>query len=164
MLVYFSVSPRTLRLAGAAVLSVAALTLAGCANQSASGSVYTYGQAQREQTVRYGTVVSVRAVVIQSAQSSGVGALAGGALGGVAASSIGGGSGQVLASIGGALLGGLAGNAIENQANKTQGLEVTVRLDNGETRVIAQANDIALSPGQRVQLISGAGPARVVPM
>lgn len=169
MLNLISVVPRgslakPIRLSAAAVLSVSVLALTGCANQSASGSVYTYGQAQQEQIVRYGTVVSVRPIIIQSAQTSGVGAVAGGALGGVAASSIGGGSGRVLASIGGALLGGLAGNAIENQVNKTQGLEITVRLDNGETRVIAQANDIALGSGQRVQVISGAGPARVVPL
>lgn len=155
---------RAVRLCALLGTSACALALAGCASQSASGSVYTYGQAQQEQIVRYGTVVSVRPVVIQSDQSSGVGALGGGALGGVAGSAIGGGKGQILTSIGGALLGGLAGNAIENQANRTQGLEITVRLDNGETRVIAQANDIALTSGQRVQVISGGGPTRVVPM
>lgn len=160
-----SLSTRRLpRLAAIAGVVLASLALGGCANQSASGSVYTYGQAQQEQVVRYGTVVSVRPVVIQTDQSSGVGMVAGGALGGVAGSAIGGGKGQILTSIGGALLGGLAGNAIENQVGKTQGLEVTVRLDNGETRVIAQAADIALTSGQRVQVISGGGPTRVVPM
>lgn len=159
-----SMNLRAKRWLALTAVSVSLLALAGCANQSASGSVYTYGQAQQEQVVRYGTVVSVRPVVIQSARTSGVGAAAGGALGGVAASSIGGGSGQILASIGGALIGGLAGNAIENEVNKTQGLEITVRLDNGETRVIAQASDIPLSSGQRVQVISGAGPSRVVPL
>ncbi|WP_066455047.1 glycine zipper 2TM domain-containing protein [Castellaniella caeni] len=158
------VQTRLVRLMAAAGLGLSVLALAGCANQSASGSVYSYGQAQQEQVVRYGTVVSVRPVVIQSDQSSGVGALAGGALGGVAGSAIGGGRGQILTTIGGALLGGLAGNAAENQVNKTQGLEITVRLDNGETRVVAQANDIQLSSGQRVQVISGGGPTRIVPM
>lgn len=160
----FSLSSRVLRLTAVAGISLSALVLAGCANQSASGSTYTYGQAQQEQIVRYGTVVSVRPIVIQSDKSSGLGAVAGGALGGVAGSSIGGGRGQILTSIGGALLGGLAGNAVENQVNKTQGLEITVRLDNGETRVVAQANDIALSSGQRVQVISGGGPTRIVPL
>ena len=78
--------------------------LAGCAHQSASSSVYSYGQAQREQIVRLGTVEAVRQVVIQNERSSGAGALAGGALGGVAGSAIGGGRGQVLAAIGGACL------------------------------------------------------------
>lgn len=147
----------------AAVLGSLAI-LAGCANDNASASVYSYGQAQREQIVRTGTVESVRQVTIQKDRSSGAGVLAGGALGGVAGSTIGGGTGNVLATIGGGILGAVAGNAVENQTGKTKGLEITVRLDNGETRVIAQAADVALSAGQRVRLISGNGPTRVVPM
>lgn len=146
-----------------ALVSAAAL-LAGCANDNASGSVYSYNQAQREQIVRTGTVVSVRNIVIQKGQTSGAGVIAGGALGGIVGSTMGGGTGKVLATVGGALLGGLAGNAVENQVGKTNGLEITVRLDNGETRVVAQAADVAISSGQRVRLISGGGPTRVVPM
>ncbi|MER1968745.1 glycine zipper 2TM domain-containing protein [Castellaniella sp. GW247-6E4] len=159
-------SARVRALRGLAVASVVAslAVLAGCANHSASSSAYTYGQAQQEQIVRYGTVVSVRPVTIQTDKTSGVGMVAGAAVGGVAGSTIGGGTGQILASMGGAILGGLAGNAIENAASKTKGLEITVRLDNGETRVIAQADDVRLASGQRVQVISGGGPSRVVPM
>lgn len=155
---------RTGRVVAVSVLAASLAVLAGCANHSASSSVYSYGQAQQEQIVRYGTVVSVRPVTIQEDRSSGLGTLGGGALGGVAGSAIGGGRGQILTSIGGAILGGLAGNAVENQMGKTQGLEITVRLDNGETRVVAQAADVALASGQRVQLVSGGGPTRVVPM
>lgn len=138
--------------------------LAGCAHKSASSSVYSYGQAQREQIVRLGTVEGVRPIVIQNERSSGVGALAGGALGGVAASSVGGGRGQILATIGGGLLGALAGEAVEHQTGKANGLEITVRLDNGETRVIAQEADVAIGVGQRVRVISGGGPTRVAPL
>lgn len=151
------------RLAGVVVLGSAAV-LAGCANDTASSSVYSYGQAQREQIVRLGTVQSVRQVTIQSDKSSGAGVLAGGALGGVAGSAVGGGRGQILTTIGGGLLGAMAGNAVENQMGKTKGLEIVVLLDNGETRVVAQAADVALSAGQRVRMISGNGPTRVVPM
>lgn len=155
---------RSARLLAMATLAGSLTVLAGCANDTASSSVYSYGQAQREQIVRLGTVDAVRSVTIQSDRSSGAGALAGGALGGVAASTIGGGTGQVLATIGGGLLGAMAGNAVENNMGKSQGLEITVRLDNGETRVIAQAADVAISAGQRVRVISGNGPTRVVPM
>lgn len=151
------------RIAMAVGTSLAILTLAGCANQSASSGVYTYDQAQRQQNVIFGTIVSLRPVTIQNAKSSGVGMVAGGALGGVAGSTIGGGSGRTLATIGGALLGGLAGNAVENQVSKTSGIEITVKLDSGATRVITQADDQALSTGQRVQIISGSGTTRVVP-
>lgn len=151
------------------VLAVAAAAgalavVAGCANPSASSSVYSYGQAQQEQIVRIGTVVSVRPVVIQNDRTSGAGMLAGGALGGVAGNAIGGGSGRVITTVGGAILGGLLGNTVENQVGKTQGLEITVRLDNGETRVVAQAADVSFQSGQRVRLISGGGPTRIVPM
>lgn len=158
------VRPASRRLLGMVALAGSLAVLAGCAHQSASSSVYTYGQAQREQIVRLGTVEAVRNVVIQRDRTSGAGALAGGALGGVAGSSIGGGRGQVLAAIGGGLLGAMAGDAVEHGMGKSAGLEITVRLDNGETRVIAQEADVQLNVGQRVRVISGGGPTRVVPM
>lgn len=154
---------RTARVAAVMLVAASLSVLAGCANESASSSVYTYGQAQREQIVRTGTVVAVRNVVIEKGQTTGFGGLAGGAVGGVAGSTIGRGTGSVLGAVGGAIAGALVGNAIENQAGKTQGLEITVRLDNGETRVIAQAADTPISVGQHVRLISGNGPTRVVP-
>lgn len=147
-----------------AALGGSLLMLAGCAHDSASSSVYSYGQAQREQIVRLGTVEAVRPVTIQEERSSGAGALAGGAMGGVAGSAIGGGRGQILAAIGGGVLGALAGDAVEHGMRKTSGLEITVRLDNGETRVIAQEADVPVGVGQRVRVISGGGPTRVAPM
>ncbi|RTZ39921.1 glycine zipper 2TM domain-containing protein [Candidimonas sp. SYP-B2681] len=155
---------RTTRVIAMVVLAGSTVVLAGCVNDSASGSVYNYGQAQREQIVRTGTVEAVRNVTIQQEATTGAGVLAGGALGGVAANTIGSGTGNVLATIGGGILGAMAGNAIENQAGKTKGHEITVRLDNGETRVIAQAADVPIGIGQRVRLISGNGPTRVAPM
>ena len=120
--------------------------------------MYSYDQAQREQIVRTGTVTGVRPIVIQNDKSSGAGMLAGGALGGVAGNAVGGGTGRTIATVGGAILGALAGNAIENSVGKSSGYEITVRLDNGETRVVAQEADVPISVGQRVQVISGAGP------
>ncbi|MGN6580623.1 MAG: glycine zipper 2TM domain-containing protein [Bordetella sp.] len=155
---------RSGRLAVVAALGLSLSVLAGCATPSASSSVYTYDQAQREQIVRTGTITGIRPITIQKSGTSGVGAVAGGAVGGVAGAGVGGGMGNVLATVGGAVVGALAGNAIENQMGKTSGYEITVRLDNGETRVIAQAADQPLSVGQRVQVISGAGPTRVAPM
>ena len=138
--------------------------ISGCAQPSASSNVYTYSQAQREQVVRVGTVTGVRPIVIRNDATTGAGMVAGGVVGGVAGNSVGGGNGRTLAIVGGAILGALAGNAVEDQAGRTDGLEITVRLDNGEMRVIAQAADIPIVVGQRVQLVSGAGPTRVTPM
>lgn len=153
-----------LRVALVSGMAASVLFVAGCANRSASSSVYTYGQAQNEQIVRMGTVQSVRYVTIQSDKPSGFGGISGAAIGGVAGSTIGGGTGNVLATIGGGILGGLAGNAIENRVDKKQGLEITVSMDNGETRAIAQEADVMFTAGQRVRVLSGNGPTRVTPL
>ena len=152
---------------GRFALTTLALTgvvlVSGCAKPSASANVYTYNQAQRDQVMRNGTVVNVRPITIQKEGTSGAGLVAGGAAGGVVGSTIGGGTGRTLAILGGAVLGALAGDAVEEYVGKKDGLEITVKLDNGETRVIAQEADVALMLNQRVQVISGAGPTRVVP-
>jgi outer membrane lipoprotein SlyB len=147
------------RLAIAGAL-VATSVITGCASTS-SGSVYSGGQAGREQTVRMGVVESVRQVTIEGSKS-GVGTIAGGAIGGVAGSNIGGGNrGSAVGTILGAVAGGLAGNAIEQGTTKKQGLEITVKLDNGELRAITQEADEAFHPGERVRLLSGSGVTRV---
>ena len=160
----FFARTRAVRLAGLTAIVASVALVSGCANRSASSGVYSYDQAQREQIVRTGVVTGVRPITIENDRSSGAGLIAGGALGGVAGNAIGGGTGRTIATVGGALLGALAGNTIENRVGTTSGLEVTVRLDNGETRVVAQAADVPISVGQRVQVISGNGPTRVVPM
>ena len=151
-----------LLLTSASVASAVLIT--GCASQSASSSVYTYGQAQNEQVVRLGTVQSVRYITIQSDQPSGFGGVSGAAVGGVAGSTVGGGRGNVLATLGGAILGGLAGNAIENRTSQRQGLEIVVQLDNGETRAIAQEADVMFTARQRVRYLRGNGRSRETPL
>jgi outer membrane lipoprotein SlyB len=147
----------TLAIAGALA---ATAVITGCASTS-SGSVYSGGQARQEQTVRMGVVESVRQVSIEGSKS-GVGTVAGGLVGGVAGSNIGGGSrGSAIGSILGAVAGGVAGNAIEQGATKKQGLEITVKLDNGELRAITQEADETFRQGERVRLLSGGGVTRV---
>lgn len=134
--------------------------IGGCASTS-SGSVYSGGQARQEQTVRMGVVESVRQVAIEGSKS-GVGTIAGGAIGGVAGSNIGGGNrGSAVGTILGAVAGGIAGDAIERGTTKKQGLEITVKLDNGELRAITQEADENFRPGERVRLLSGGGVTRV---
>ena len=143
----------------ASALAASAL-ISGCASTS-SGSVYSGGQARQEQTVRMGVVESVRQVSIEGSKS-GVGTIAGGAIGGVAGSNIGGGSrGSAVGTILGAVAGGVAGNMIEQGTTKKQGLEITVKLDNGELRAVTQEADEAFRPGERVRLLSGSGVTRV---
>ncbi|MBE0622649.1 MAG: glycine zipper 2TM domain-containing protein [Burkholderiales bacterium] len=146
------------RMVVAGAITVSAL-LTGCATTS-SGSVYSGGQARQEQTVRMGVVESVRQVTIEGSKS-GVGTIAGGVVGGVAGSNVGGGKGSTIGTILGAVAGGVAGSAIEQGVTKKQGLEITVKLDNGQLRAITQDADESFRPGDRVRLLSGNGVTRV---
>ncbi|MGT2472383.1 glycine zipper 2TM domain-containing protein [Paraburkholderia terrae] len=147
---------------GAVIAS--SLAVSGCAYNSSSADVYTSSQAQREETVRMGVVDSVRAVKISSnnGQPSGIGAIGGGALGAVAGSAIGGGRGSILTGIVGGLAGAVAGNTIENSTAMRDGVEITVRLDNGDMRAITQsATGEIFRAGERVRLLSSGGVTRV---
>jgi len=148
------------RSAGVLLAFAASILAAGCAGPSSSGSVYTPGQAQREQTVRMGVVESVRTVTIEPRQS-GVGAATGGIVGGIAGSNVGGGRGSIIGSVLGAVAGGLAGQAAEGAVMRKPGIEVTVNLDNGELRAVTQEADENFRPGERVRLLSGSGVTRV---
>ncbi|MEX3944842.1 glycine zipper 2TM domain-containing protein [Paraburkholderia sp. BR10937] len=153
----------TSRLIVAAVLA-GSLAMSGCAYNSSSADVYTASQAQREQSVRMATVESVRAVKISSnnGQPSGLGAIGGGALGAVAGSQIGGGTGSIVTGIIGGIAGAVAGNAVENGVAMRDGLEITVRLDNGDYRAITQsATGEVFNAGDRVRLLSSGGVTRV---
>lgn len=137
------------------------LIFAGCATHPNSGSIYRSSEAGREQTVRMGTVESVRNVVIDKGQN-GVGTLAGGALGGLAAgSNIGSGTGAVAASIVGMVAGGVAGQRIEAGVTRRPGVEITVRMDNGNLRAITQDADEPFRVGERVRLVSSGRTTRV---
>jgi outer membrane lipoprotein SlyB len=147
-----------------AIALFGALALQGCVNYSTSPDVYTANASQREETVRLGTLESVRAVRIQSngGQPSGLGAVGGGALGAVAGSTIGGGTGSILTAIVGGIAGAVAGNAIENGVATRDGVELTVRLDNGDLRAITQEQTGELfRAGDRVRLLSSGGTTRV---
>jgi outer membrane lipoprotein SlyB len=135
--------------------------LSGCVSSTA-GDVYSRDQARTEQSVRMGTVEAVREVRIEGTKS-GVGAVAGGVTGGIAASTIGHGTGSAVAAAVGAIAGGLAGAAAEEGLTKSNGLEITVKLDNGQTVAVVQGVDAntTFQPGDRVRLLSGQGVTRV---
>lgn len=145
-------------------IAVAALIgvgfLSACASNS--GKAYTREQARGEQNVRFGVVDSVRDVRIEGTKTP-IGAVAGGVAGGVAGNSIGGGHGRGLFTILGAVLGGLGGGAAEEGISKRDGVEITVRLDNGNITAVTQEAeaDDAFYPGDRVRLLSGGGVTRV---
>ncbi len=136
------------------------LLTTGCPAGLGSGD-YSRTQARQVMEVQMGTVESVRQVQIEGTKSV-VGAGSGAVIGGVAGSTIGGGKGSVIAATAGAVLGGLAGAAAEEGLTRKQGLEITVRMDNGPTIAVTQEdNGEVFTVGERVRVLTGGGATRV---
>ncbi|PKO93448.1 MAG: hypothetical protein CVU15_02615 [Betaproteobacteria bacterium HGW-Betaproteobacteria-1] len=141
------------------VLLTLSVFLAACAS-SQSGSVYSRDEARKTQTVRMGVVESVRLVRIEGTKTP-IGTVAGGAVGGIAGSTIGHGRGSAAAAVVGAVVGGLAGAAAEEGITRKDGLEITVKLDNGTMLAVVQEADEQFHPGERVRLVESGGTTRV---
>ncbi|WP_320910022.1 outer membrane lipoprotein SlyB [Citrobacter farmeri] len=148
------------------IVSLAGLSLVGCANtDSLSGDVYTASEAKQVQNVTYGTIVNVRPVKIQAGDNDNViGAIGGAVLGGFLGNTVGGGTGRSLASAAGAVAGGVAGQGVQGAMNKTQGVELEIRKDDGSTIMVVQKQgDTRFSAGQRVVLASNGRQVTVSP-
>lgn len=133
--------------------------LSACASSN-SGDVYTRDQTRQAQTVRMGVVESVRLVKIEGTKS-GIGAGTGAVIGGVAGNTMGGGRGRILTTVIGAVAGGLAGSAAEEGLMKKDGLEITVKLDNGSMLAVVQEATEQFHPGERVRVLDGGGETRI---
>ncbi|MCL2892205.1 MULTISPECIES: outer membrane lipoprotein [Brenneria] len=148
------------------VVTLAGITLAGCANTSTlSGDVYSASEAKQVQTVTYGTIVSTRPIQIQAGEDSNIiGALGGAVLGGFLGNTVGGGSGRSLATAAGAVAGGVAGQSATGALNRTQGVELEIRKDDGSTIMVVQKQgDTRFSAGQRVAMASNGRSITVSP-
>ena len=117
--------------------------LTGCAS-NLSGESYSRSEARAVQQVEYGIIEQLRPVKIEGTKTP-VGAGAGALVGGIAGSGVGSGRGRSVMAVIGAVAGGMAGAAIEEGITRTQGVEITVKMNNGGTVAIVQA----LSPNQR---------------
>lgn len=151
------------RLKLAVLATTALVTLGGCAS-NLSGSSYERSQARGEMSVRMGVVESVRKVSLEGTKSN-IGTAAGAVIGGVGGSNVGGGKGSIIGSVLGAVAGGVAGAAVEEGTTSKEGVEITVKLDNGQLIAITQQADPRenFAPGQRVRVLSGRGTTRVSP-
>ncbi|WP_447590508.1 glycine zipper 2TM domain-containing protein [Aquipseudomonas campi] len=144
-----------------ATFTALALTLGGCAS-NLSGDSYSRDEARKVQTVRMGTIESLRPVKIEGTKTP-IGGGAGAVVGGVAGSGIGGGRGSAVAAVIGAVAGGLLGAATEEGLTRTQGVEITVREDDGTMRAYVQQveKDEIFRVGERVRIMTVDGTSRV---
>ncbi|PSV99444.1 glycine zipper 2TM domain-containing protein [Photobacterium lipolyticum] len=147
------------------MLLLSIFVFAGCSSNP-YGDSYGVKDTRQIQRVRYGTIMKAEPVTIEG-EGGGklVGAVAGAAVGGILGSKIGGGSGSDIAAIGGGVLGGVAGSKAADAATRRNGVNLTIKMDNGEVIAIVQeANpNMIFQIGQKVQVNIDGNQARVVP-
>jgi len=95
-------------------------------------------------------VVEAVTPMVQKGQGTGLGAVAGGVLGGIVGNQMGAGNGRKAMTVLGAVGGGLAGNEIEKRQRSSTVYQLKIRMADGSTRTITQAQQLPV--GQRVQV------------
>ncbi len=99
-------------------------------------------------------VESVREIET-AGEASGVGAVGGAVVGGLVGHQVGRGRGKELATVAGAVGGAVAGHQIEKTVKATKTYEITIRMEDGTTRVVSEPNPPAWRPGEKVKFING---------
>jgi outer membrane lipoprotein SlyB len=144
-----------------ALLLLSLMMIQGCAS-SLKGDVYSRNEAQKTMNFRWGTIESTKPVVIQGDRSE-KGLLAGGLIGGLAGSGVTNSSTQGLVTVVGAVAGAVAGQMAEEKMTRAQGLEITLKMDDGQEIVIVQEVEKVdeFASGDHVKVISDDGKMRV---
>lgn len=145
------------------ILTAAApLLFASCAQNSMTGDTYTRGEAGRAQSVNSGKITSIRSVKFEGDNKAG--AILGGIAGGFLGNEIGSGStANTAGAIGGAAVGAALGSHLEQSIGSRQGIEITVKLDNGRSVSVPQEVNPreSFNVGDRVRVLSNGGTTRV---
>jgi len=143
------------------LFAVIPFALNSCVPPELTGDTYSRSEAGQAQQVRTGTVQSVRYVKLEGTQQAGplIGAIAGGIVG----NQIGEGRGRTLATVGGAAAGAIAGGAVEKGMSTKQGIELTIKFDDGGTEALVQEHTERepFNVGDRVRVLYGSGRIRV---
>lgn len=134
--------------------------LGGC-SPDYSPNTYSPAAVQQANKVDQGVIAGFREVAIKSDGT--VGAVTGGAAGGVlGAQAPGGGINTALTAIGGTFIGGLVGTTVEHTTGDITAFEYLVRKPNGDLVSVTQKDVTPLAVGLKVLVIEGKQ-ARVVP-
>lgn len=142
------------------VLAALLVAVAGC-GPDYSPNTYSTAAVQQANKVDQGVVAGYREVAIRADGT--VGAVTGGAAGGVlGAQTPDGGVITALSTIGGTLIGGLVGTSVEHAAGDTKAFEYIVRKTGGDLISVTQKDEAPLAVGLKVLVIEGKQ-ARIVP-
>ena len=101
-----------------------------------------------------GVIESVREIQHRG-EGTGLGAVGGAVVGGLLGNQVGSGRGNTAATVVGAVGGVIAGNEIEKRVKSTKGYEITVRFEDGSSRVISAASAPAWRTGDHVRVVDG---------
>jgi outer membrane lipoprotein SlyB len=143
------------------LLCLSVLALSACASTSSSSQVYPRRDTRTAYEVQYGEVVAVREVEIEG-YSTIVGRWGGAIVGDAIGGTVSGRSSRRVARAVGSVAGAVVGEAIEREARSEVGLEITVRLANGNTIAVVQAADMPFAVGDQARVLFGPeGSARV---
>ncbi len=107
----------------------------------------------RATCVDCGVIESTRDVS-RKGEGSGIGAVGGAVVGGLLGNQVGSGRGNTVATAIGAVGGAVAGNEVEKRVKSSKAYEVTIRLDDGSSRVISEANPPAWRTGDHVKIVN----------
>jgi len=139
--------------------SVVTLTIimgTGCAPRG-----YAQSNVNQAMIVEPGVITSIKQVEINNdGVGNGVGVVLGSVAGGVLGNKVGGGTGKAIATAVGAVAGGTLGGMAGNQIDARYGVEVVVKLNNGQTvATVLPANGAlsALGRGQAVNVLYSNG-------
>jgi outer membrane lipoprotein SlyB len=102
-----------------------------------------------------GVIESVREVDAKG-KGSGVGAVGGAVVGGLLGNQMGAGHGKQAMTVLGAVGGAVAGNEVEKRVKTTKSYDITVRLNDGSSRVISEAGQPTWRIGDKVKVVNGA--------
>jgi outer membrane lipoprotein SlyB len=108
----------------------------------------------RSECADCGVVESTREIA-RKGLGAGVGAIGGAVAGGLTGNQIGFGGGNVAATAIGTAGDAVAGNEAKKRVESTKAYEVTVRLDDGSSRVVSEGGTPAWHAGDRVKIVSG---------
>ena len=132
------------------------MTTTGCAPRG-----YAQSNVNQAMIVEPGIITSIKQVEINNdGVGNGLGVVLGSVAGGVLGNKVGGGTGKAIATAAGAVAGGVFGGMAGNQMDARYGVEVVVKLNNGQTvATVLPANGAlsTLGQGQAVNVLYSNG-------
>ena len=101
-----------------------------------------------------GVIESVHEVD-RKGKGTGLGGVGGAVVGGLLGNQVGAGRGRDVMTVVGAVGGAVAGNEIEKRVKSTKSYQITVRFDDGSSRVFSESSLPAWRAGDRVRIVDG---------